>query len=435
MRLGQSTVTAIADYQFRSLGEVERVLASMPIPTMETATSLRRLKVSDTKDDVPVSDERNLPDGWTPGQRSSPTKKFKTAGVKGSPVKFNQRESREIRALTNLHHDLADQKEKINTLKVNALNSFKGSKFETQIEKALGLFDKREQELLAHELDAHGKLHGIAENAIPEEARVMFNQVANPIVKSLAGKYKSLTKRYTVTLLPSDQGAVQFQYIVALEKLKNDKGFTYPHFHLVVTCVIDAHNHYHYYVDTGTNNPAPNITPLEHESRGFSFNTASDGRRMLQSHLLVDESIDLSIPTELPRSKEEIEGTKFRNDNVRMVKVNETEHTITFTTDPAVGPKLVDKVVKDILADLAGLFLTKNLHEKMKHKVSKLSTGGFKIVVWVGTPQPRIGKDYQADSHRLAVLQQDLGLDQNQVNQIRRILRGRSEIRIPGEHD
>ncbi len=427
-RLGQSTVTALTDYQFRTVGEVEKVLASMPLPTMETATSLRRLPISDSKEEVPVED--NKPEGWTPGQRLS-TNKFKHTGVPGEPVKFNQRESREIRALTNLHHDLADQGEKINSLKVNALNSFKGSKFESQMERALGLFDKRERELLEHELDAHGRLHEIAENAIPEDARVTFNKTVNPIVKNLAGKYKSLTRRYTVTLLPSDQNVVQFQLIVSLEKLKNDKGFVYPHFYMIVTCIIDNRNHYHYYVDTSTAKPVPNVTPIEHESRGFSFTKADDGRRLLQSHLLVDESIDLSIPTELPRSKEEIEGTKFRNDNIRTVKVNADDHTITFTTDKDVGPKLVDKVVKDILADLAGLFLSKNLHEKMKHKVTKLSTGGYKVVVWVGTPTARIGKEYQADSHRLDVLQHDLGLDETQVNQIRRMLRGRSQIRIP----
>lgn len=425
MRLGKSSVTAITDYNFRTLGEVERVLATLDVPKVEVAIELRRLDLVDTKseEDGPTY---KVPEGWTPGTRVHQTKKFKTSGVKGEPVKLNQRETRLVKSLTNAHHEMQDQKEKLNALKVNAINTFRGSKYEAQIEKTLGLFDKREKELLEAELKSHTEMHQIAEKLIPEQIHTTFAQILNPVLKGLEGKFKGGVKRYTLAVIPGTTPLVQFEQIVQLNKLKNDKGFVYPQFYLIVTCIIGADNHYHYYVDTSTHAPAPNVSAPDSHNRGFPFTKVADGRRLLQSHLMVDESIDLNVPTALPKSKDEIEGTVYRNSNIRTVKVDENAHTIQFTVKP-VGPKILEKVTGDILADLAGIFHNKNVHEKLKHKTTKLANnGGFKIVVWVGTPTPRVGKDYQSDSSKVAVLKHELNLDDSQEKQILRLLRGRS---------
>lgn len=434
LRLSQLPLTAIADFPFRSPAEVARVLEAIQIPDVSTA-SMKHLpsvevaiKLSDTDHDGPtveLPENHHSKDPGHTGFQGFLKKKFKLAGIKGEPVKLGQKDGRTVKKLTQQHQELQGHKERINALKVNAAQTFKDSKHDAAMNKLMSVFDKREQEIIEQELHAHEQMHDIAEAHLPESAYTMFNKVLNPVVKGLKGKFKGSSSRYTISTIPGERAMIQFQKIVELTGLKKDDGFSYQHFYLIATCIIDENTHYHYFVDTSVATPTPNTSSISSHNRGTPFTKWQDGLRLLQTHLSVDEHLDMSIPTELPRAKHEIEGAEFRNGYIKSVKVNEAEHTIQFTTE-AVGPKVIQNVLKDVLADLAGLFQSNSVHEKLKHRVAKLSSGGYKIVVWVGTPAPRIGSDYKADSHRLDVLRHDLNLDENETNQIRRVLRGRA---------
>jgi hypothetical protein len=421
----RGTTTAFSDWPFRSVAEVERVLASMPIPSLARTPSLRRMelagriKLTDSKDTTP-------PEERGPVMKKS---KFKTAGVPGIHVGLSNDYKKLTNTLTNLHHEIQDQKEKVSALKTNALNTFKSTKYGKQVDAMLSLFDAREKELLEQELAAHQRMHDIAEQHMPDPIKSMFNKVLNPVIRGMSGMFRKAVKRYTISFIPGP--LLQFQAIIELKNLKTSKGYTFKSFWLICTCIIDERSHYHFYVDTAVKQPVPNVTPVASQTRGFPFSKASDGVKLLSTHLLVDDQIDVALPTELPKSKKEIENTKFRNVKIKKVTVDEQERTITFITDP-LSEQGIQKVVGDILADLTAIFETGSMHEKLKYKESRLVTGGSKITVWVGNPLPRIAKgtkgdssSYLAGSHKLDILQHELDLSSEEVDQIRRLLRGR----------
>lgn len=424
----RGTTTAFSDWPFRSVAEVERVLASMPIPSLEKTTGFRkaelagRIKMGDSKDTRPV-EERG------PVMKKS---QFRGPGVPGHAVGLSNEKKKETNRLTNLHHEIQDQKEKVNALKTNAINTFKSTKYGKQVDAMLELFGKREAELLEQELETHKQMHVLADNHMPEPIKAAFNKVMNPVVRGMSGMFKKAVKRYTISYIPGP--LLQFQEVIELKNLQRNKDFTYKSFWLICTCVIDERNNFHYFVDTSVRTPVPNVTAVSSQTRGFPFQKPADGAKLLSTHLLLDDQIDVALPTELPKSKKEIESTKFRNVKIKKVTVDEQERTITFITDP-LTEQTENKVVGDILADLQAIFDTPSMHEKLKKKVSRLVTGGSKITVWVGNPIPRIakgtkgeraeGKGYMAGSHKLDILQHELDLSAEEVDQIRRLLRGR----------
>lgn len=424
----RGTTTAFSDWPFRSVAEVERVLASMPIPSLEKTTSFRkaelagRIKMGDSKDTTPIEDRK-------PVMKKS---QFRGPGVPGFAVGLSNEKKKETNRLTNLHHEIQDQKEKVNALKTNAINTFKNTKYGKQVEGMLALFGKREEELLKQEMETHKQMHVLAEDHMPEPIKAAFNKVLNPVVRGMSGLFKKAVKRYTISYIPGP--LLQFQEIIELKNLQRNKDFTYKSFWLICTCIIDEHNHFHYYVDTAVRTPVPNVTPVASQTRGFPFQKPSDGEKLLSTHLLLDDQIDVALPSELPKSKKEIENTKFRNLKIKKVTVDENERTITFITDP-LTEQGENKAIGDILADLQAVFDTPSMHEKLKHKVSRLVNGGSKITVWVGNPIPRLakgtksdraeGKGYLAGSHKLDILQNELDLSPEETDQIRRLLRGR----------
>lgn len=390
----------------------------MPIPSLTNSSALRKIELAAR---IGLSDSK---DTRPPEERGPVVKKkvFKHPGVPGTRVGVSNENKKEINKLTNLHHEIQDQKEKVNALKNNALNTFKGTKYAKQVEHMLNLFSEREKELLQQELATHKKMHDIAEDHLPEDIRKMFNKVMNPVVRGLSGMYKGAVKRYTISYIPGM--LLQFQEIIDLKNLRNDAGFVYKNFWLICTCVVDERSHYHYYADTSVKPPVPNVTAIGTQTRGFSFTKSQDGIRQLATHLQVDDQLDIALPTELPKSKKEIEGNQFRNPKIRKVSVDEEQRTITFITTP-VTEQQEQKIVSDILADLQGLFHSDHMHEKLKYRIAHLVDRGSKITVWVGTPQPRISSEYKANSHKLDVLQHELQLSKEEADQIRRLLRGR----------
>lgn len=401
------SVSSITTYQFRNLSEVATVMDSIWIPKMTKGgkvetSGIRTLTLSDShKDHV----KENV---------TSPASKH---GVSGSHVPLSPREAGRIRSLNDTHDHINGAKDKLKSLKINTVQSFKGSQYKAALERTLTSFDKREKEVLRAELEVHNELHEIAEKKIPEDIRKNFIATLRPIANGLVGKYKSADKRYSISV--TDDGGVQFQQILGFKGLTNDKGLVYPELYLVCSCVVLKAKH-NFFVDTDTSNPLAVRAPLHSMARGFPYSNPKDGVRLLRTHLLADDQIDVNTREGLPKPKAEIEDTKFRHPSVTAVDADEVKSTITLTLAKGTD---IQESLKTILPDLQGLFYSDTTKERIRYKEGVSKLGSPTLVFHVPAPSPRIGANYKAAGHRLDVLQHDLELSPKQVVQIKRILR------------
>lgn len=425
--LAAVTATTINDHDFRNINEVKKFLDTLLIQKKDADNVLLKSVASDDIDDPPTTTVRRF--GLTDRDPAN-TIRQQPSDLKnvGPRPKFKPADTKELEKHFEVVQTYVHQIELLESLVVRVKGAFQGDK---KLDSILKDIDSRRKDLLAALAKAQDFLNKVAKNKIPESVEQTFRAVTNPIVRVLTGRYRSKQQLLQVNAFDDGgSGVIQFTLYTKLANLKNDKGFVYKDFFIIVQCAIDARGVHHYFVDTSFKFEAPSKAPLNSPVRGHSFIRPKDGLRLLQTHMKADEHLDVLTSDSLPMSEKDVSIVgKSVKDLIKSVKVDEEGGTIRFQLVPGLGDQKVQNIYKEIMADITGLLHSNRQIEKMKNKVTKTvgkkGEKGHAITIWFTGAIPRAGQAYRDNSSALHSLKGELGLSDDEVKKIARILRGR----------
>ena len=428
-------VTALNEYDFRNPNEVLTLLKQLKIDIENSEKLLEKYQASElTASDKPlelkrfgVSDSRNI---------NAPINMMKQGAEKlkpGSRPKFKTTESNAIGKNFILIQDYQRQLELVDSLNVRVQSVFKDSK---KLKSLLAEVKTRKTEIEAGLKKAMAFVESIAGKHLPKEVEEVFRQTVNPVLRKLEGKYKKKTMYLEVNSFGFDKSQyIQFTQTTELNDLKNDKGFTYRSFYIVVTCTIDAKGHHTFFIDTAYKKETPSTEPLTSHGRGPAFHKARDGLRLLQTHLKVDNSLELEVPGSMPLKQADADTiTGALKDYIKSSVVDEEERTVRFVLVKGLepGPKL-QNVLKSILAAVGSILHGTRKLSNLKYKnPTKTVSGSYAITIWFAASIFRGGEKYRDDSNVVQRLKTELGLSNSEVDAINRVLKSRN---LGDEHD
>lgn len=435
--LAASEASAINEYEFRNMSEVNTYLDAIEEQHNKSVKLLQKFTASvivaadDEDDDSPKAKKISLLNPGMGDYQRDPAVRIrqlqvKRPGAQKESVKIKPTELKGLAENFVVAQDIANQINKLNTLRVLIRNDFAGDK---QLKSTLSHVDALEKKALDSLAKAQAFMAAVAQKHLPDSVNTTFKGITGPVLRELKGRYKTATQQIHATAFnnPTDGQIIQFTKYLSLTNLKNDKGQVYPKFFIVLYCCIDASGTHRYYVDTNTRYEVPSKDSLDDPSRGAYFTKSKEGLRLLHTAMKVDESLDILNKGDIPLNKSDINklGTSIKN-TIKSVVEDEKEGTIRFVLEKSVdSEQKAQNVVKVILNDVSGLTTNQVAHEKIKTKVGKTKGGAYSITITFAGAIPRNTKKYRDDKEVLNKLRHDLGLEDDEVRRISRVLRSR----------
>lgn len=428
-----SSATAINDHDFRNLNEVKKFMDTLKQQKNSADKTLNLSVASDDEDEegetptvrvrkFGLTDDRPIDPILRTQQRDSTLKNvgtrpaIKPAELKGMAKHFE------------VLHTYMQQLELLDSLKIRVRGAFHGSK---KLDSVLADIEDQRKEVATALGRAQEFLDSLAKKKLPPSVEKTFKEVTVPIVRMLTGRYRKKQQLLQVNSFDDDgKGVIQFTFYTKLSNLKNDKGFVYKDFFIIVQCAIDHRGVHYYFTDTSFRFDPPSTESLISHSRGHSFNRSKDGKRLLQTHMKMDEHLDILTTDSIPVMDGDVSLLgKDVKDFIKSIKVDEDSAMIRFQLVPGLTDQKVQNIQKDILADLSQLLHSPRSLEKMKTKVVKTIDKSKKrahaINIWFTGAIPRIGQEYRDNASALHNLKTELGLTDEEVRKVSRILRSR----------
>jgi hypothetical protein len=219
----------------------------------------------------------------------------------------------------------------------------------------------------------------------------------------------------------------QFTQNVLLTGLKNDLGQNYPKFYIILTCLIDNAGYTTYFVTTSYRREIPSSKGPNDHGRGLSFSTPEMGRRLLETHLKVGEALEVTVPGDPPIGSDKLLHVGSKIDKlIRSKSFDEEDKLLKLLLVPGLEKPQVEKIEKEIMVDIGGLLYDKDIIHRFKH--SKVKVGkSWMLEFWFMPVAPRAGKKYRDTMGVLRALKSTLGLTDDEVKSISRVLQSRVE--------
>lgn len=418
------------NFEFRTPNEILKVLRVMQEANLKTRVRLRtKIEASNDQDDpdgnsmfkvIKIGDANIVPSG---GNKKVPSKGFS----EGRRVEnFNRPKPGSLKKMAAHFESFQDYMSKLELLEsliVRAKILFKGHKKERTLNSDLEQHRKELEQQTATSMQA---LQVLAEKHVPEEAEQTFNKVLRPVLKQLAHKFSKRSDDLMVnTFMLGSKIYTQFTMSTLLVGLKNDLGQVYPKFYIILTCLVDNGGYVTYFVTTSYKREIPSSKGPNDHSRGMAFSTPDMGRRLLETHLKVDEALEVTVPGDPPIDSGKLLHVGSKIDQlIRSKSFDEDEKVLKLNLIPGLEVSQVQKMEQEILKDIGGLLYDKDVIHRFKH--SKVKTGkAWQLQFWFMPPAPRSGKKYRDTVGTLRALKSILGLDDAEIKGISRVLQSR----------
>lgn len=432
-------VTAMNEHEFQSETETLRFLKEIGKKVKENLRLLDQYEASivasEFDEPAPVkkfsiTDKDDKKDSWkrtdSPIQlKQIPVKQGRKLYTDNNPHLVGveaQNLAKNFDVLKNLYHML----ELVNSTFVRLEAIYKGSTRRSTIMKDL---EARKAEIEKGIAKASKFLSDLANKKIPESIRDIFDFITDHIGLELKGKYKTVTEQLLITSFPLEKsGVVQISHTLDFTNLKNDKGFIYHKFYLTVTCCIYQGKR-HYFVDTGFKKQVPSTAPLESHTRGPSFETAVNGLRIVQTHLKVDNALDVLMHKEIPLSDAHIPMVTSRvRKYIKKAWLDQEEKSLRIIFIPEVVPgEKYQQLITTILADVDAVVNNSRKMKALKNKPGKTKGGELSLTIWFAAGLPRVGYKYRDDKQVLRRLRDELGLSEREEHEFSKTLSDRPQ--------
>lgn len=396
--LVNSSTTDVANFNFRSLEEVQQFLKGITDKSKDFGKQLTEL-------------EKNFEEAALKGGRftidpGAKKDKYKPGSVKKNKPNFVFDVAKLEKAF-GVVDEIHDKVEALDAVINNLTLNFKGT---TGAPKLISDAKKLRATLQAQLDKAYRFLTDTATKNEPEKFVKIVTTILDDVLSTFSEDYEKYKQTvYVVPYNKNGEDMVLFSRYVEFTNFTNDDGTVYPKVYLVFNCLMDS---------TGTQSYSVNsfreFSPPGKVTRGADFTNAETGR--IKAYIELEHHNFSAMIERLPVPAEEHELKAVNwgvpKDWIKSVKVSENVIDFVFTSKVNASNK--EKALSQIMVDLK-TFFSSRIKANIAPKPYKLArTFGAEFILTL--PDNNAAKrQMRADAHSLNYLQNKLGLSDKQA--------------------
>lgn len=396
--LVDSSTTDVANFNFRSLEEVQQFLTGVAQKAKDFGKQLTDLEnnfeAAAIKSGRFTIDPRAKKEGYKPGsvKKEKPTFVFDVTKLEKA---FN--------VVDEIHDKVEAMDAVINNLALN----FKGT---PGTPKLISDAKKIRTTLQGHLDKAYRFLTETATKHEPEKFVKIVTTILDDVLKTFNGDYEKYKQTvYVVPFNKGGEGVVLFSRYVEFQNFANDDGTIYPKVYLVFNCMLDDQGNQQYSV-----NSFREFSPPGKATRGAEFTNVESGRIKAYIELEHHNFSTMIERIPVPAEGKELQAVNWGvpKDWIKSVKVEENVIDFRFTSSVTVDNK--DKALSQLMVDLK-TFFSSRIKANISPKPYKIGrTFGVEFILTL-PDNNAAKKQMRIDAHSLKYLQNKLMLSDRQA--------------------
>ncbi len=218
---------------------------------------------------TPMTDDESIKISHTgvgPVKRASTPGKVNISQPTVTPVnavleKFRPPKLSNVTQHTDVINELHDRSLELDSIEALLIQGFAGSRGQPAALKAIRTLKKSVDSLLQN---AFTSLAKVAESSLPKEVRALGDAVTEFLINNLDEKtYDNMTE--TAYVVRTSENLWHYTIYVGIEGLKNEQGYVFDDYNVVLSAMIDQHKKVHYYLTTLADFRLPGKFPLGKE--------------------------------------------------------------------------------------------------------------------------------------------------------------------------
>jgi hypothetical protein len=327
--------------------------------------------------------------------------------AKGSKIEFIAPPVAELKKHVDVIDKLYDNLIELNAAEAKIKQAFAGNK---KLPEALRALKELKQNVTDSVEDAFSALSGIADKHVPTRLNSLADVLTSHVIEVISSSnYKNIFPQLYVAPDVKEKNLFHFCYYIGIENLKDQSGYIYEVYYIVITAVITTQGVMKLYVNGLPDFAAPGKYPL-----GAEVDTNPNAKKrvdfLLSHNHFVTEHERLALPVTNERAQ--TSGIK----NIRGVTgVDVVEDEFIVYVDNTITTANVQKVITEVMANLNTLVSARKRDTVFKYATVKRK--GKKAIVFILTPG--IAKKQNMSQTQLTEVSELLGLSDKQVKALK----------------
>ena len=280
--------------------------------------------------------------GLGPVKKLNVSGKGTTTHLSGKVETFKPPKIATVTQHSDVLHDLYDKSKELDSIEALLLQSFAGSKGQEAALKAIRVLHKTVDDTINSAFSSLGK---ISEASLPKEVRALGDDLVSYLIKNLEkDTYDNISESSYVTRTKENNWL--YSFYITIDNLKNESGYVFDDYNIVLSAVIDKSKNASYYLTTLADFRLPGKFPL-----GRAVTSSADIKTSINVMLRHNDVINILSKKSLPLSNDD--AAKYGLSTIPGVKgANVEDDTLTLIL---AKKKTTPEQIKDILAKVLPL--------------------------------------------------------------------------------
>lgn len=334
--LATSKITEVANYNFRTLQEIEKFLDTISKNANEQIKQLKELEKTFVSAGTITVKLNGKSSGYKKGQVSKDKPVFK-ADVKKLQKSYD--------IVDSLHDKVEALDNMINTLTL----SFKGEKGVPEILRKTKEARKNIQSTLDK---AYKFLSKTATENEPSKFKKAVNYALDDVLANFADNFEKYTQQvYVVPYFIRGEQNILFSRYVEIKNFQNSEGIIYPKLYIVYSCVMDGDAELSFYVNAFRDFQPPSRAPL-----GEKFTNREEAKIATYVELAPFDFITHIERTAMPATQAEIDKVDWTAKAEWIKSVTIKDDVLDFRFTSKVKEKDKQEAINKLFIDVATFF-------------------------------------------------------------------------------